>query len=146
MIQPTPVQRYTGNHPWRHCVISERRYREIAGIFIFLAGLMLLLSLCTYSGTDMEMLRTNRPVHNLVGPLGAWIGNIGRIAFGYPSSIVAVILFFSGWHFIKKGDSALYLERVFSLSFFMITLSALFALIEPVAVPQNAGGYLGLYL
>ncbi len=127
-------------------MISDRRYREIAGVFLFLLGALLLLSLCTYSSSDYDLLKSGKSVNNLIGPLGAWLGNIFRIAFGYPSLLLCILLFISGWHLIKKGTNSVYLERMFALGFGMISLSPLFAMFESSALPQNAGGFIGLYL
>ncbi|HSV96420.1 MAG TPA: DNA translocase FtsK [Spirochaetota bacterium] len=125
---------------------SDRRFQEITGVFIFLFSLMLLLALASFSIDDYRLLSESRPVGNLMGPFGAWISNFLHIAFGISSYILVAIMVLAGWHVVKKGNIAGSMERIFALSFLLVSFAALCGLFGRDAVPQRAGGYVGLYL
>lgn len=125
---------------------SDRRFQEITGIFILLFSLMLLLALASFSLDDYRLLSESRPVGNLMGPFGAWLANFLRISFGISSYILVAIGALAGWHVVRKGHIAGSMERIFALSFLLVSFAALCALFGSDAVPQRAGGYVGLYL
>jgi len=127
-------------------VFSDRRYQEIAGILIIVFTIILLLSLTSFSLNDFEQLTYNKPVKNLIGPFGAWLANFFRTAFGYSSLIFCVILGFSGYSVLKKGGVGQDMERIFSLSFLVLTTSAMLALVLSTSLPQFSGGFIGLYI
>lgn len=125
---------------------SDRRFQEITGVFIALFSLMLLLALASFSLDDYRLLSESRPVENLMGPFGAWAANFLHVAFGISSYILVAIGMLSAWHVVRRGNIAGSMERIFSLSFLLVSFSALCALFGGEAVPQRAGGYVGLYL
>ena len=124
----------------------DRRYQEIAGVTLLLCALMVLLSLVSYSVKDVDMLAAHRPVSNLLGPFGAWLGHSLRTAFGFPSLLLAAVFVVSGWCVVRKGSLVDAAERVSSLSVLLVTSSALVALVYSESLPQYTGGYVGLYL
>jgi DNA segregation ATPase FtsK/SpoIIIE-like protein len=127
-------------------VSSDRRFQEITGVFIFLFSLMLLLALASFSIDDYRLLSESRPVGNLMGPFGAWIANFLHISFGISSYILVAIIVLAGWHVVKSGNIVGSMERIFALSFLLVSFAALCALFGHGAVPQRAGGYVGMYL
>ncbi len=127
-------------------MFSDRRYQEITGICIILLGAILLLSIFSFSISDFDLLAEGKPVNNIIGPVGAWLGNFLRTAFGYSSFLFPCIPVLCGWLIIRKGDSTDAMERIFALSFLLITSSAFIALMRSESIPHYAGGLIGLYL
>lgn len=125
---------------------SDRRFQEITGVFMALFSLMLLLALASFSLDDYRLLSEGRAVGNLMGPFGAWVANFLHVAFGISSYILVAIGMLSAWHVVRRGNIAGSMERIFSLSFLLVSFAALCALFGGEAVPQHAGGYVGLYL
>ncbi len=125
---------------------SDRRFQEITGVFMVLFSLMLLLALSSFSLDDCRLLAEGRQVANLMGPFGAWISNFLHVAFGISSYILVAIGALSAWHVLRRGNIAGSMERIFALSFLLISFAALCALFGTESVPQRAGGYVGMYL
>ena len=125
---------------------SDRRLQEVTGVFILLFSLMLLLALASFSLDDYRLLSEGARVVNLMGPFGAWTADFLHTAFGISSYILVAIIALAGWHVVRKGHIAGSMERIFALSFLLVSFAALSALFGREAVPQRAGGYVGLYL
>ena len=73
---------------------ATKRLAEIFGIFIFLSGILLLLSLLTYSPNDPNFIFSeNKEIKNLLGLKGSLVSDfffqaIGLVSFLIPLSIV----------------------------------------------------------
>ncbi len=126
-------------------MLKDRRYREIAGILLFLAGIILLLSLATYNKADYKALVYSRHVSNLIGPVGALLGHLARSAFGVSAYIFTVCLFIAAWAEIREGTVADITDKLFSLFFLTVTTSAFFAVTNS-DIHQNGGGFIGFYI
>jgi len=87
----------------------------------------------------------NSPVHNLIGPLGAWLGWLLRSAFGVAAYIIVVIAALAGWAIIRKGSVLPVMERISSLLFLAITLSSLAAVFSS-GIVHSSGGFIGYYV
>lgn len=127
-------------------MFSDRRHQEILGVILLLFVVILFFSLSSFSITDFSRLAENKPVQNTIGPFGSWLSNFLRTAFGFASYMLCLIFTIAGWYMIRKGGLDDAMERIFSLSFMLITLTALIALVYPEPVAQNSGGYVGFYL
>lgn len=126
-------------------MFADRR-KEIGGIFLALLSVMLFLSLLSFNIRDFEMLAVDKPVLNIIGPIGAYFSDFLRAAFGYSSYILVLIFAVSGWNLLKKGTLTDIIERIFSLFYLMVTMSIFISLGFERAVPHFSGGYTGLYL
>jgi len=126
-------------------VFNEKRYREIAGILLFLAGIILLLSLASYSQTDYRAILHHKTVNNLIGPVGAVIAHLSRSAFGVSSYIFVICLFLSSYAHVKEGSISGFTDRLFALFFLTFSSSILFSS-GSIQIYQNSGGFTGYYI
>ncbi len=127
-------------------MFDDRKYREIFGLLLLVFSLLVLLSLMSYHIGDYGMLTNNQSVKNMIGPVGAALSHFLRTAFGYPSYFIFLIMVLAGWSVLKKGSIVSEVEKIFSVSFLLITTSAFISLVFKDIVPQFSGGLIGLYL
>ncbi len=126
-------------------MLKDKRYKEISGVLLFLAGIIFLLGISSYVQTDYTALVFNRAVSNLVGPIGALIGHIFRSAFGISSYILAMMIFLSSWSVFEHGEVSSVSDKLFALFFLTISFSSFMA-IGSAAIYQNSGGFIGYYI
>ena len=125
-------------------MFNEKRYREITGILLFLAGIILLLSLAAYNQVDYRAIVHHRPVTNIIGPAGALIAHLTRSAFGMSSYIFVICLFLSSYAQVKEGSISSFTDRLFALFFLTVSSSILFST-GNMQTCQNGGGFIGYY-
>lgn len=126
-------------------MFKDKRYQEIFGIVLILLSLMLLLSLFSFNINDYQLIYENRPIHNLIGPTGAFISHFLRTVFGLASYIFVAIIYITGWGIIKNKCMKFIMERILSFSFFSIAVSAFISLFSN-KIYQFSGGYIGFYI
>ena len=126
-------------------MFKDKRYREISGVLLFLAGIIFLLGITSYVQTDYRALVLNRPVSNLIGPVGSLLGHIFRSAFGISSYFLIMMIFLSGWAVFKSGEISSVSDKLFAL-FFLAVSFASFMAIESSDIYQNSGGFIGFYI
>ncbi|HOP63999.1 MAG TPA: DNA translocase FtsK [Spirochaetota bacterium] len=126
-------------------MLQDKRYREISGVLLSLAGIIVLLSISSYSQNDYRALVFNRPVSNIIGPVGALISHIFRSAFGVASYIFVLMLFLSAWNQFRKEAGGDVVDKLFTL-FFLTISSASFLATSIADIHQNSGGFIGYYI
>ena len=126
-------------------MFKDKRYTEISGVLLFLAGIILLLGIVSYVQTDYRALVLNRPVSNLIGPVGALLGHIFRSAFGLSSYCFILMLFLSGWAVFRNGEISTVSDKLFALFFLSVSFSSFLA-IGSSDIYQNSGGFIGYYI
>lgn len=123
----------------------NNRYREISGVVLILIAALFAISVYSYTVSDINSVFTNSGVVNTIGPIGSLISHIARSAFGLSSYIIAVIFAVSGFLIIRQQERHYIFEKIFCLLFAAIALSSLLSVVRS-EIPQNSGGYLGLYI
>lgn len=97
--------------------IDDNRKVEIIGVIIIALAILLGLSIISYTQGDIERAKdlsflelfnanpSSRLVQNWLGPVGAYMAHflVGQI-FGYTSFILAVLMFFQGWHIFRRRN------------------------------------------
>jgi len=126
-------------------LFKDKRYIEISGVLLFLTGIIFLLGISSYVQTDYRALVFNRPVSNLIGPVGALLGHIFRSAFGLSSYLLIMMIFLSGWAVFKHGELTSVSDKLFALFFLTISFSSFLA-IGSADIYQNGGGFIGYYI
>ncbi|MCP4135310.1 MAG: DNA translocase FtsK [bacterium] len=126
-------------------MFKDKRYQEIAGIIIILISVIFLLSVFTYDINDYELASEDQSVNNIMGPLGALFSHLLRSAFGISAYIFAAMIGLVGWTIMKKGTIVHIMEKIFSLFFICISVSALISLISSQEY-MLSGGFTGLYI
>ncbi len=117
--------------------------------FWFIVSGVALLSLLTYTPDDIpfEVSLPNSPIHNFVGPAGAYIAWCLTLLFGKTAYfLVPLTLFWSLAKWSGKKPQALWL-KIFSTALFFTAACAVFSLVgdESGATRFGAGGIVGFY-
>ncbi len=86
---------------------SNRRLNELVGFLLFVAAILLLLALVSYSPADPSLntagpAPTSRPAHNWVGILGAYGSDLLLQAAGIAAFLVPVMLAFLGGRWFRS--------------------------------------------
>ncbi len=126
-------------------MLQDKRYREISGILLFLAGTIVLCSIAGYSQGDYRALVFNRSVSNIIGPVGALLAHLFRSAFGVASYIFVLMFYLSAWSQFRNGEQGTVIDRLFTL-FFLTISSASFLAATIADIHQNSGGFIGYYI
>jgi S-DNA-T family DNA segregation ATPase FtsK/SpoIIIE len=115
---------------------------EIFGIFIFLLGLLLGISLLTYNAADpsLSTATTNPTVQNAIGKGGAILSDLLFQIMGISAYFVPVVLVLFGIQCIKKESMALPVRLLFGWSVVMIVISAWAEFLSVEETPINFRG------
>ena len=127
-----------------------KRLAEIFGLLIFSSGVILLISLISYSPEDPNFIfPENTEIKNLLGFRGSYISDIFFQSIGLVSYLITLTFIFTGINIILKKNFFLIIENIFYsilysifgslfLSHFYNTTFALFI--------NGNGGFIGNYL
>jgi S-DNA-T family DNA segregation ATPase FtsK/SpoIIIE len=101
--------------------VKHKHWNEIVGLLLFATGLLLLLSLVTYSATDpsFSVSGSGREVKNIIGLFGAFLSDALLHLFGVTTYLVPCFLF--GYAlFIALGNEAThpFLKKIGALALF----------------------------
>ena len=89
----------------RALLFAINRLIEISGIAVFTAGLILLISLITYSPNDPNFIfPDNTEIKNLLGFQGSYISDLFFQSIGLVSYLVAITLIFTGINIFMIKD------------------------------------------
>ena len=88
---------------------SNRRLNELVGFLLFVAAILLLLALVSYSPADRSMntaapVPAARPAHNWIGILGAYAGDLMLQAAGISAFLLPVMLAFLGGRWFRSRN------------------------------------------
>jgi S-DNA-T family DNA segregation ATPase FtsK/SpoIIIE len=127
-----------------------KRLVEIFGILIFFIGLMLLLSLFTYSPEDPNFIfPDNTQIKNLLGFKGSFTSDLFFQSVGLISYLISFTFIFTGINIFKTKDFFLIIEN----NFFTV-LYSIFGTLFLTHFYSNAfslyingnGGFIGMYI
>jgi DNA segregation ATPase FtsK/SpoIIIE, S-DNA-T family len=105
----------------RALLFAINRLIEISGIAVFTAGLILLISLITYSPNDPNFIfPDNTEIKNLLGFQGSYISDLFFQSIGLVSYLVAITLIFTGINIFMIKDFFLIIENVFYIILYSI--------------------------
>ena len=133
---------------WRDFV--RRRLAEIAGGALILLGLVFLLSVATAHETDPSFNRAvDAPTMNLIGPVGAFVGDFALQGLGLAALIFAAAPIIWGWKLVRDRR----LDRWW-LKLVLLPFAALATAATVAAVPSDGtwpwiagmGGFAGRLL
>jgi S-DNA-T family DNA segregation ATPase FtsK/SpoIIIE len=129
-----------------------RGLRESSAIALAGLALVVLVALLSFNPHDPGFSFTGEggPVHNRIGPVGAWFADALYFLFGRPAYLLPAIMGASAWHVARAQktnapDSQLNLAlRVAGFVLMLVASCALAALHWNAGVlPQGAGGVVG---
>ena len=129
-----------------------------AALWVLLAIALLLFScLATYSPADPSPFYSGAggPVHNAIGPVGAWLSAGLYFLFGYPAFLFPILLAWSGWMIFRARKSTTpinkwhLLMRIGGLVLALLTASGMASInwhVSQGTLPVDAGGVLGDFI
>ncbi len=127
-----------------------RRLAEIFGLFISIAGVLLLLTLTTYSPEDPNFIfPDNTEIKNILGFHGSYTSDLFFQSLGLISYLFSFTLIISGINIIKNKDFFLIIVNTFYSVIYSIFGTLFFAHFYSDAFNlyiNGNGGFIGLYL
>ena len=127
-----------------------KRFIEILGVTICLAGFLLLISLVTYSPDDPNFIfPENSEIKNLLGFKGSFISDLFFQSMGFISILFSITLFITGVNIAKTKQIFLLIENLF-LAILYSLIGTLFLSIffkDSFWLSLNGnGGFIGKFL
>ena len=127
-----------------------KRLAEIFGLIIFFAGILLILSLLTYSPEDPNFIfPNNKKINNIFGYHGSFISDLFFQSFGLMSYLISLTLIVTGINIIRLKEFFLVIENIFFSILYLIcgTLFLTFFYSKTYTLYINGnGGFVGNYL
>ena len=75
---------------------SHHGFNDIIGIVLMGSAILLLIALLSYDPGDISKAPPNRPMHNMIGPIGAWVAYGWLLWLGAPAYLLPFVLVFVG--------------------------------------------------
>ena len=126
------------------------RIIEIAGIALFIIGLLLLVSLATFSPDDPNFIfPDNTEIKNLLGFNGSYTADLFFQTFGLIALLIPFTLIFSGLNIVLNKKIFLIFESIFYSVLYSSFGSLFFSFFYPAAFNlyiNGNGGFIGKYL
>jgi S-DNA-T family DNA segregation ATPase FtsK/SpoIIIE len=128
----------------------SRRVSEFAGVLLFAAALIWIISLTSYEPADPVWFfstGSHAAPANFAGRIGAFLAELSFQLFGYASYLIPAILVITGWNYFwcRSLDAAV--TKIVGAGLLMAGVSAFLSLVfRRLAVsgkPFRAGGYAG---
>ncbi len=141
-----------GRLPLRLSAVVVRGLRESAAIALGVLALVLAVALLSFDAHDPGFSSTGSgaPVHNRVGPVGAWFADALYFLFGRPAYLLPVMLGIAAWRLARGGgtvEAHSRLNLAVRVAGFLVMLVASCSLAAlhwiPGTLPQGAGGIVG---
>ena len=131
-------------------IFTIKRLIEISGILISIFGILLLISLTSYSPTDPNFIfPENTKIENLLGYQGSYISDLFFQSLGLISLLIPFTYLFTGLNIFKSKEVFLFLENTFFLILYLLTGSLffnLFYLDNFTLYINGSGGFIGNYI
>ena len=91
-----------------------KRLAEIFGIVIFVAGILLIASLVTYSPSDPNFVfPDNTTINNIFGFKGSFVSDLFFQSIGLVSYLFSLTLIITGINIFKQKEFFLIIENIF---------------------------------
>ncbi len=127
-----------------------KRLAEILGIIISFVGLLLFISLISYSPSDPNFIfPENTKINNILGFQGSYISDLFFQSIGLISYMIPFTLFFTGIVMFKKKEFLILIENIFYIIPYSLIGSLFFGFFykDSFSLYINGnGGFVGNYL
>ena len=127
-----------------------KRLTEIFGILILISGILLLISLISYSAEDPNFIfPENTEINNILGFRGSYISDLFFQSIGLISYLFSLTLIFTGLNIYLSKDLFLIIENIFySVSYLILGASFFNHFYDSTFVLfiNGNGGFVGYYL
>ena len=131
-------------------IFSIKRLIEICGIFIFCFGVLLLVSLISYSPTDPNFIfPENAEINNLLGFQGSYMSDLFFQSCGLIAFLIPITFIFTGINIVKRKELFLLIENTFIIIIYTLIGSLFFSFYYKNAFNlyiNGNGGFIGNYL
>ena len=131
-------------------VFIVKRLSEIFGLIITLSGLLLFISLISYSPEDPNFIfPENTEIKNWLGFRGSHISDLFFQSVGLTSFLFSFTLIFTGINIFSNKDLFLIIENTFYSILYLIFGSLFFSYFYNTAFAlfiNGNGGFIGIYL
>ena len=127
-----------------------KRLIEIFGIIISLIGILLLISLISYSPSDPNFIfPENTEIKNLLGYQGSYISDLFLQSVGLIAFLIPITFFFTGINIFLTKEFFLLIESFFYIVIYSFLGSLFFTFFYPDAFNlyiNGNGGFIGNYI
>ena len=127
-----------------------KRLTEILGFIISFVGLLLFISLISYSPSDPNFIfPENTKINNILGFQGSYISDLFFQTIGLISYMIPFTLFFTGIVMFKKKEFLILIENIFYIIPYSLIGSLFFGFFykDSFSLYINGnGGFVGNYL
>ena len=127
-----------------------KRIAEIFGIFVFFAGILLLIALLSYSPEDPNFIfPENTKINNILGFKGSFVSDLFFQSIGLISYLFSVTLIITGINIFIKKEFLIIIENLFFTIIYTILGTLFLSHFHSVAFSlyiNGNGGFIGLYL
>tara|TARA_B100000902_G_scaffold140790_1_gene138719 strand:- start:2101 stop:4215 length:2115 start_codon:yes stop_codon:yes gene_type:complete len=131
-------------------IFTIRRIIEIFGLIISGIGILILISLISYSPTDPNFIfPENIQIKNTIGFYGSYTSDLFFQSVGLISYLVPITLFFTGISIIKKKELFILIENIFYSIPYCLVGALFFNYFYKnlwVLFVNGSGGFVGNYL
>ena len=128
-------------------VFIIKRFIEIYGLTILFLGILLFVSLATYSPEDPNFIFPEKTkIKNLLGFRGSFVADFFFQSFGIISILFSISIFITGINIIKSKKIFLFFKNLFYIILFTLLGSLFFSTfyLESFLLPINgSGGFIG---
>ena len=127
-----------------------KRLIEIFGVSVSLIGILILISLISYSPEDPNFIfPENTEIKNILGYHGSWMSDLILQSIGLIAYLLPITYIFTGLNIFKKKEVLLIIENTFLIILYSIFGSLFFSIFfsENFELYINGGGgFIGNYL
>ena len=127
-----------------------KRLIEIFGVSVSLIGILILISLISYSPEDPNFIfPENTEIKNILGYQGSWMSDLILQSIGLIAYLLPITYIFTGLNIFKKKEVLLIIENTFLIILYSIFGSLFFSIFfsENFGLYINGGGgFVGNYL
>ena len=127
-----------------------KRLIEIFGVSVSLIGILILISLISYSPEDPNFIfPENTEIKNILGYQGSWMSDLILQSIGLIAYLLPITYIFTGLNIFKKKEVLLVIENTFLIILYSIFGSLFFSIFfsENFELYINGGGgFIGNYL
>ena len=131
-------------------IFTINRLIEILGIFIFCFGLLLFISLISYSPSDPNFIfPENTEIKNILGFQGSYIADLFFQSSGLIAFLIPFTFIFTGINILRKKEIFLLIENTFFITLYILIGALFFSIYYENSFSlyiSGNGGFIGKYL
>ena len=131
-------------------IFTIKRLIEIFGILIFCLGILLFISLISYSPTDPNFIfPENTEIKNMLGFHGSYVSDLFFQSVGFIAYLIPITYTFTGINILKKKEIFLLLENTFFIILYILVGSLFISFFYRNSFEffiNGNGGFVGDYL